>query len=32
MAWPRWLNPVAGFWVTFRQMFRPRVTEPYPKV
>jgi NADH-quinone oxidoreductase subunit I len=32
MAWPKWLNPVAGFWVTFRQMFRPRVTQPYPKV
>jgi NADH-quinone oxidoreductase subunit I len=32
MGWPEFLDPVAGFWVTFRQMFRPRVTQWYPKV
>ena len=31
MAW-RYLKQVEGFAVVFRQMFKPRVTTPYPKV
>jgi NADH-quinone oxidoreductase subunit I len=30
--WSDLTKPVAGFWVTFRQMFRRRVTTAYPKV
>ncbi len=30
--WSDLTKPVAGFWITFRQMFRPRVTIAYPKV
>lgn len=29
--WSDVTKPLGGFWITFRQMFRPRVTNPYPK-
>jgi len=29
--WSDLTKPVAGFWITFRQMFRRRVTQTYPK-
>ena len=29
--WSDLTKPLAGFWITFRQMFRRRVTQTYPK-